>query len=294
MRCADITADKDTDGHWAMAKGVFNSTLTGTVLMRQQIFSDGSSMDTTLEVTLHSATGSNVSLHISTNRIGGYGCTKNGGVYNPFNMATSSSTCSMENPLSCVCGEISMRQDPLSLTQRQVYTDRMVLLTGDFTGKRVLSFHSRFYSSYLCELNGLNCLVLVVHRSLVVKNGDIIIACADILPESPSAEQSFPTVIQFSRYDFRRRVADVLQLEISQVTILAGSPEPAANGRCQRVHFMVAGDVNPTLLKSVKTSEKMGLFKESAVCLSKCRFFLCFNILCLVFKIINVFLLTLG
>ncbi|XP_055013793.1 uncharacterized protein cusr isoform X2 [Boleophthalmus pectinirostris] len=243
MRCADITADKDTDGHWAMAKGVFNSTLTGTVLMRQQIFSDGSSMDTTLEVTLHSATGvisSNVSLHISTNRIGGYGCTKNGGVYNPFNMATSSSTCSMENPLSCVCGEISMRQDPLSLTQRQVYTDRMVLLTGDFT---------------------------VVHRSLVVKNGDIIIACADILPESPSAEQSFPTVIQFSRYDFRRRVADVLQLEISQVTILAGSPEPAANGRCQRVHFMVAGDVNPTLLKSVKTSEKMGLFKESAVCL---------------------------
>lgn len=38
-----------------------------------------------------------------------------------------------------------------------------------------------------------------VHRCLVLKNGDSIVAYADILPECPSAEQTFPNVAQFSR-----------------------------------------------------------------------------------------------
>lgn len=243
MRCANIEADTAKGGHWVKAKAVFNSTLTGTVLMNQQIFPDGSSMDTTLEVTLHSAGGVNstsVSMYIMTNRTGEDRCTENGGLYNPFNMKTMSSSCSLETPLGCALGEVTMRQGPVSLTQGQVYSDSLMPLSGDFT---------------------------VVHRSLVVMTGGSIIACADILPESPSAEQSFPTVSRFSRYDFRRRVADVLQLEISRVTILPGSPQPAVNNDCQTVNFMVAGSVNSELLKTVKTSEKMGLFKEVASCL---------------------------
>lgn len=43
------------------------------------------------------------------------------------------------------------------------------------------------------------CVGSVVHRSLALKNGDNVVACADILPESPSAEQTFPVVAQFSR-----------------------------------------------------------------------------------------------
>lgn len=39
----------------------------------------------------------------------------------------------------------------------------------------------------------------MVHRSVVLKNGDSIVGCADILPESPSAEQTFPNVAEFSR-----------------------------------------------------------------------------------------------
>ncbi|XP_072318477.1 uncharacterized protein cusr [Eucyclogobius newberryi] len=242
MRCADIVTNKDTEGHWVIAKAVFNSTLTGTVVMSQQFFPDGSSMDTTFEVTLRTTsevTSKNISMYITTNQTAEGGCSEKADLYNPFNMPTKSSTCSKETPLSCVSGELSLRQGPLSLTQGQVYTDSMTPLTGDFT---------------------------VVHRALVVKNGDSIIACANILPESPSAEQLFPKVTTFSRYDFRRRVADVLKVEISRVTILPGSPQSAANETCQNVTFMVAGDVDPTLLKSVKTSEKMGVFKESPSC----------------------------
>lgn len=241
MRCADIEAD--TDGFWVMAKSVFNSTLSGTVLMSQQIFSDGSSMDTTLEVALSSPGGvnsTNVSMYIMTHQTSENRCAENGGLYNPYNMTTKSSTCSLETPLGCVLGEISLRQGPVSLTQRQMYTDSMMPLSGDFT---------------------------VVHRSLVIMSGESIIACADIVPESPSAEQSFPKVSEFNRHDFRRRVADVLQVGISRITILPGSPQAAVNETCQKVNFMVAGNVSSELLKSVKTSEKMGLFMESASCL---------------------------
>lgn len=240
-RCADITADTDADGHWIIAKAVFNSTVTGTVVMRQQMFPDGSSTDTTLEVTLQSSVNTTMSMFIMTNHIGANKCTEHGGMYNPFNMTSMSSTCSLETPLSCVVGELSTRQGPVSLTEGRVYSDSIVRLSGDFT---------------------------VVHRSLVVKNGDSIIACADILPESPSAEQTFPKTANFNRYDFRSRVADALQMEISRVTILPGSPLSAANGSCQKVNFMVAGVVSSQLLNSVKTSEKMGLFKESASCMT--------------------------
>lgn len=243
MRCADIEPSTSTDGHWVMAKAVFIKNLTGTVMMRQQIFPDGSSMDTTLEVTLRSSGGvtrTDLSMYIMTSQTGDNRCTENGGLYNPFNMTAKSASCSLETPLSCAVGELSMRQGPVSLSQRQVYTDSLVPLTGDFT---------------------------VVHRSLVVKDGDRVVACADIVPESPSADQNFPKVAKFSRYDFRKRVADVLQLEVQRVTILASSPQTAVNKDCQKVNFMVAGNVNSELLKSVKTSDKMGLFKETASCL---------------------------
>lgn len=241
MRCADISADRDTDGQWTIAKAVFNGTVTGEIRLRQQMFPDGSSSEITLEVNLQSTTIQNASLFIKNNRVGTNNrqCDGVGGTFNPFNMTSVSSSCSLESPLSCVVGEVSARHGTLSLTVRQLYTDSLIQLSGDNT---------------------------VVHRSLVLKKGDSIIACADILPESPSAEQTFPKMTNFSRYDFRRRVADVLQLETARVSILPSSPRSAANGICQQVSFMVSGDVSTDLLKSVKTSMKMGMFRESVSC----------------------------
>ncbi|XP_051241310.1 uncharacterized protein cusr [Dicentrarchus labrax] len=240
MRCADILADRDSDGQWIIAKAVFNGTVTGTVRLRQQMFPDGSSSDITLEATLRSTTTTRLDASLFINRMGANSqCDSVGDTFNPFSMTSMSSSCSLENPLSCVVGEVSARQGPVSLTQGQVYTDSIIQLHGDNT---------------------------VVRRSLVLKTGDSIIACADILPESPSAEQTFPNVANFSRYDFRRRVADVLQMETARVTILPNSPSSAADGRCQQVNFMVSGNVNKELLKSVKTNEKMGAFKDSDIC----------------------------
>ncbi|XP_034454481.1 uncharacterized protein cusr isoform X2 [Hippoglossus hippoglossus] len=240
MRCADISAERDTEGEWTTAKAVFNGAVTGTVRLRQQMFPDGSSSDITLDVTLQSSRRDMTvaSLFITSHRSGSK-CSDVGDTYNPFNMTSVDSRCSLENPLSCVVGDISARQGPVRLTESQLFTDSIIQLHGDNTA---------------------------VHRSLVLKSGDSIIACTDILPESPAAEQIFPKVTVFSRYDFRRRVANVLQLEMARVTILPRSLLSAADGRCQQVNFIVSGDVGKELLKSVKTSEKMGKYRESESC----------------------------
>ncbi|CAG5928887.1 unnamed protein product [Menidia menidia] len=193
MRCADILAERSADGQWTVAKALFQGRVAGTVSLTPQ-----------------------VSLFITNNRVdvNDSVCSGVGSTFNPFNMNSSSSSCSLEKPLSCVVGEISARQGNVTLNERQLYTDSIIQLSGDHT---------------------------VVHRSLVLKNGNNIIACATILPESSSAEQVFPNVTDFSRYDFRKRVANVLQMEIARVTILPGGPKSVSGGRCQEVNFMVSG-----------------------------------------------------
>ncbi|TNN57529.1 Cell surface Cu-only superoxide dismutase 5 [Liparis tanakae] len=241
MRCADISADRNTDGQWTIAQAVFNGTVNGTVKLRQQMFPDGSSSDVKLEVNLQStAQNINVTSMFITNtrRVATRQC-NGGGTFNPFNMISKSSSCSLLNPLSCVVGEVSARHGPVSLTGRQFLTDSILQLSGDRT---------------------------VVHRAVLLMDGDSILACADIVPESPSSQLTFPTMNNFSRYDFRKRVADVLELDKSQVTILAGSPSSAVGGKCQQVDFMVSGIVSAEQLQSVKTNEKMGLFQESDSC----------------------------
>ncbi|KAM3623355.1 uncharacterized protein V6R79_010083 [Siganus canaliculatus] len=243
MNCVNIVADTLAGGQWTIAKAVFNGTVNGIVTMRQQMFPDGSSSDATLEVDLQSSTqtrqASNASLFITNMMVNDSQCTSMEDTFNPFNMTSMSSSCSLENPLSCVVGEISGRHGVVSLTQRQVFTDSLIQLSGDFT---------------------------VVSRSLMLKDGDNVLGCADILPESPSAEQVFPNVDNFSRFEFRSRVANVLQMETARVTILPGSPKSTACETCQMVNFMVSGNVSASLLMEVKTSQLMGPFRESDSC----------------------------
>ncbi|XP_056136548.1 uncharacterized protein cusr [Lampris incognitus] len=172
-------------------------------------------------------------------------CENVGDTYNPFNMMPKSPSCTRDSPLGCMVGEMTERQGPIRLTERQVFSDTIIMLAGDYT---------------------------VVHRSLVLKDGDRVLTCADILPTSPSAEQIFPKVTLFSRYDFRRRVADVLNVALSRITILPDSPRPTTDTTCQQVSYLVSGDVSLEQLDTVKTSEKMGKYKGSDSCNSKWSF----------------------
>ncbi|XP_023190475.1 uncharacterized protein LOC102220097 [Xiphophorus maculatus] len=244
MVCADVLPDTYTDGQWTLAKATFKGTVTGTITLRQQMFPDGSSSDVTLYVDLKSSASQSIpaaSLFIASNRVNATSglCTSVGDTFNPFNMKLLSSSCSLQNQLSCVVGEFSERQGNVSLIGREVYSDSNIQLSGDHT---------------------------VVYRSLVLKSGNSILACADILPGSQSAQQNFRKLSSFSRYDFRRRVADVLKAEMARITILPGSPFFTKDGQCQTVIFMVSGDVRTDLLSSVKTSELMGPFRESTTC----------------------------
>ncbi|XP_077462293.1 uncharacterized protein cusr [Stigmatopora argus] len=243
MRCADVLAERTKDGEWTIAKAVFSGSLIGEVRLFQQMYPDGSSSDTTMEVILQSVNHTQASLFISNNFVSSIDsrlCSNNQVVYNPFNMTSRSSSCSLDYPLGCVVGEFSERHGPISLRVEQAYTDNIIQLSGDFT---------------------------VVNRALVLKDDEDVIACANIVPESPSADQTFRGVTNFSRYEFRTRVANVLQIETARVTILANSPTD--EGQCQRVSFMISGNVSDDLLNSVKNSELMGMFRESDECDSR-------------------------
>ncbi|XP_008407917.1 uncharacterized protein LOC103465098 [Poecilia reticulata] len=209
---------------------------------RQQVFPDGSRSDVTLLVDLKSPARQSIpeaSLFIASNRVDTRSglCTSVGHTFNPFNMKTESSSCSLQNQLSCVVGEISVRHGRVSLRKRELYTDSNIQLTGDHT---------------------------VVYRSFVLKSDNSIIGCADILPESQFAEQIFPIVSSFSRYDFRRRVANVLLEEMVSITILPGFP--LISGECQTVSYMVSGNVSTERLAAVRSSKLMGPFRETILC----------------------------
>ncbi|XP_043970466.1 uncharacterized protein cusr isoform X2 [Gambusia affinis] len=246
MVCANILPDTVINGHWTLAKATFKGTVSGTITLRQQVFPDGGSSDVTLNVDLKSSASQGIpaaSLFITSNRVNAMSglCTSVGDTFNPFNMKLLSSSCSLQNQLSCAVGEFSARQGNVSLTGREVYTDSNIQLSGDHT---------------------------VVYRSLVLTSGNNILGCANILPESPSAKQTFIKVRSFSRYDFRRRVADVLQAEMARITILPGSPFFTKGGKCQTVNFMVSGNVSTQLLKSVGSSQLMGPFRGKGRCAS--------------------------
>ncbi|KTF72519.1 hypothetical protein cypCar_00041928 [Cyprinus carpio] len=243
MRCADISAEDSPDGNWVIAKAMFSSAVTGTVTMSQLSFPDGSYGDVMLEVDVRASKSSNfaeASWYIADKPVGSDGtCPGEEEMYNPFNM-TNMNNCSQVRALSCLVGDLTGRHGSISLTKRQLYSDILLQLAGDFT---------------------------VVQRSLVLRLNNTTTACADIHPESPSATQIFPTITSFSRHDFRKRVADVVNLHISRVSILPGSPSQGSDGKCQQVNYLVSGEVSQEKLRSVKTSDKMGVFKESKTCI---------------------------
>ncbi|XP_076841235.1 uncharacterized protein cusr [Brachyhypopomus gauderio] len=244
MQCADITPENTSDSYWVIAKATFNSHVTGEVTMSQQRFPDGSYTDAILLVDIRLSTPLNIteaSWEIMESRVAGLnnGCEGTGGTYNPFNMTAQNTSCSPLTPLVCPVGDLTSKLGSVSLTQRRLFTDGHLQLAGDLT---------------------------VIYRSLVLRAGNMILACADILPESPSAQQIFPSVTSFSRYDFRKRVANVLAVDLSRVSILPGALSPTAGGTCQQVTFVVSGQVDPDQLASVKTSQEMGIYQQTSEC----------------------------
>ncbi|XP_023676080.1 uncharacterized protein cusr [Paramormyrops kingsleyae] len=244
MQCANIVADNSSDGFWVKAKVVFGGAVTGTIKLSQQAFKDGSHGDSLLEVDIHAAQEMNVtevSWSIHSHRTGEdiQECSDVGDQFNPFNISSESASCSARHPLHCEVGDLTNKHGPVDLTIRQLFTDANLQLTGDFT---------------------------VMYRSVVLWSGNGILSCADILPFSPSATLIFPKVTSFSRFDFRSRVAAVLDVDLWRVTILPDELSPVPGSTCQQVTFLVSGDVNKEVLNSVKDNEKMGPFKQSQAC----------------------------
>ncbi|XP_043079468.1 uncharacterized protein cusr [Puntigrus tetrazona] len=241
MRCADITADESPDGNWVIAEAMFSGAVSGTVMMYQLTFPDGSYGDAMIEVDVRASQTSTiveVPWYISDKPVKPDGsCPGEEEMFNPFSMTNMN--CSQVRALSCLVGDLTGRHGLISLTKRQLYNDILLQLAGDFT---------------------------VIKRSLVLKLNSTTTVCADIHPESTSATQIFPNMTSFSRYDFRKRVADVLNMDISRVSILPGSPSQASNGKCQKVNYLVSGQVSDEKLSLVLKSDKMGVFKESSIC----------------------------
>ncbi|XP_068176652.1 uncharacterized protein cusr [Antennarius striatus] len=245
LQCANIISNKSSEAHLITAQAVFSGSVNGTVKLNQQMFTDGSTCDVIIEINLQTLVReTEMTLSLLIQSMGQtttqQQCGNLGSVYNPFNMASMSPSCSVESQLSCVPGEISARHGNISLNQRMILTDSIIILSGDNT---------------------------IVGRSLLLMNGSTVIDCADIMPVSSSASLTFLTMDNFSRPAIRSYVASKMSVDKSRVTILAGYPVSAAGGRCQTVKFLVAGNVNETLLASIG-SEAGSPFGMSDVCSS--------------------------
>ncbi|KAG7492597.1 hypothetical protein MATL_G00016460 [Megalops atlanticus] len=242
MQCANISADEMSDGQLLSATAEFSGTLMGTVTLSQWIFPDGSYSDLILVVDVHAlqraVTEASWYIHDLQSSDEGQ-CSGVGGRFNPFGMTVGSSSCSPDHPLNCEVGDLTTKHGLVSLTQRQLFTDTTLQLSGDFTA---------------------------VHRSIVLRNDSGLLACANVLPQSPSTQLIFPNVTSFSRFDFRSRVASVLEVHLWRVTVLPGALSSAAGGRCQQVSIVVSGDVSVEKLNSLKDDDRMGPFKQSDLC----------------------------
>ncbi|TRY87962.1 hypothetical protein DNTS_022779 [Danionella cerebrum] len=198
MRCANIESGDTVDGNWVIAEAMFGNAVTGTVMMYQQSFPDGSFGDVMIKVDLKASNFTVASWYIAEEPMYQDGsCPDLDEMYNPFQ--ANMSRCSQDSALSCMVGDLTGRHGPISLTNRQVFNDILLQLTGDFT---------------------------IIHRALVLRLNNNISVCADFHPESPSSSQMFPSMTSFSS---------------------------------QR-------DVSEEMLNLVKTSEKMGAFRESKTC----------------------------
>ncbi|KAJ8365455.1 hypothetical protein SKAU_G00142860 [Synaphobranchus kaupii] len=244
MQCANISADNTFVGQLVTAKAAFKSDVNGAITLSQWTFPDGSYSNVILEVDIRSSQQLEImssSWEVHDLRVGESAsqCTGVGGKFNPFGMPAMSASCSPDHPLNCEVGDLTAKHGAVSLAQRELFTDSNVQLTGDFTA---------------------------VYRSIVLKNQSGILACADIMPESPSTTLIFPNVTSFSRYDFRSRVARVLDVGLWRVTILPGELSSAAGGKCQKVSILVSGRVSMEMIDSLKNDERMGPFQQSDQC----------------------------
>ncbi|XP_067909126.1 uncharacterized protein cusr isoform X2 [Heterodontus francisci] len=185
LQCANLLAVKATDGEYVRAKAVFNGMVTGTITLSQQVFADGSSSDTTMEIALK-PTKSNADdtndlmWHVHTNpRQYIENCSGVGGHYNPYNIDTEASyrfSCSLAYPLHCEVGDLESKQGLIHLGKRHLKNDINLPLYGDFT---------------------------VVGRSMVIHNkgpSGILMDCANIVADSPVKSLVFPDVSPFSRH----------------------------------------------------------------------------------------------
>nr|XP_015203000.1 PREDICTED: uncharacterized protein LOC107077396 [Lepisosteus oculatus]XP_015203001.1 PREDICTED: uncharacterized protein LOC107077396 [Lepisosteus oculatus] len=248
MQCADILPDQASDGHWVRAKATFNSSVKGTISLTQQVYPDGSCSDTIIKVDLQASQNINVTealWHIHVNYIQEKDdrCSGTGGHFNPFKIDTGPGynfSCSPNNVLNCEVGDLTAKHGPVSLHLRQLFTDTNLDLTGDFT---------------------------VVYRSISLSTTSGILSCANIIPDSPSEQVIFPKLDSFSRFEFRNKVASVLEVDFWRVTILPEALSVVDQGKCQNVTFFLSGDVDATKLKTIQYNDKMGKFQQSKLCL---------------------------
>ncbi|XP_062927321.1 uncharacterized protein cusr [Mobula hypostoma] len=250
LQCANLLEVKATDGEFVYAKVKFGGAVTGTITLSQQVFPDGSSSDTTMNIDLEPSDPNagdihHLMWHVHTYPVQFDNCTGLGGHYNPYNIDTKANyklSCSLATPLHCEVGDLNSKQGPISLGKRYLKTDVHLPLIGDFT---------------------------VVGRSVVIHNKDhskSLKDCANIVADYNVKSLKFPNMDSFSRYEFRRTVADTLGIAIWRVTILPGSPSEAPVKGCQQVTFYVAGNVDEKKMANLEKEDKMGKFKASKKC----------------------------
>ncbi|XP_077129786.1 uncharacterized protein LOC143785026 [Ranitomeya variabilis] len=224
MQCTSFLQELSSDGEWVRASAEFSGNISGRISLRQAVYPDGASGETTILVDLQLPLISGKTLEWLI-----HSAERRGEPYNPFDVPIQAGNwCTVHNPQLCTVGDLKGKHGPVVAGDTVLVTDPNLPLAGDFT---------------------------VLGRSLTVTS-DAVELTSVILPDVPITSLYFQRMTSFNRSAFREALSLILNVAPWKVTLLPDSPDSVTT--CQRVEFFVIGFNDTEALSSIQAVESLG------------------------------------
>ncbi|XP_073505074.1 uncharacterized protein [Phyllobates terribilis] len=209
MQCTSLLQELTSDGEWVRASAEFSGNISGRISLRQAVYPDGASGETTILVDLQSSSVSGKALEWLIHSAG-----RSGEPYNPYGVPSQTGNwCTVQNPQLCTVGDLKGKHGPVAAGDTVLVTDPNLPLAGEFT---------------------------VVGRSLTVTS-DAVELTSVILPDVPITSLYFQRMTSFNRSALREALSLILNVAPWKVTLLPDSPDSVT--MCQRVEFFIIGSI---------------------------------------------------